>query len=143
MLEVRILHEDDLPAVAALSAELGYPVTSAELQARCALLRRSTTDALLVAAKEHAVIGWAHVQERTLLESGTFAELVGLVVSATSRRTGAGRALVAASAAWAKARGLGRLRVRSNAARVESHHFYAALGFTRTKTSQVYDLVLS
>jgi len=141
-MHVRTMEQADLPAVLALSAELGYPAKPGELAERFAVLARSPADALLVAEREGEVLGYLQVQERWHLESGRGAELVALVVSSRARRSGAGRALVAEACRWAKARGMGRMRVRSNVQRVESHRFYPALGFRAVKTQQVYELAL-
>ncbi len=128
----------ELPRVAALSQQLGYPVTPAELEARFERLSGARSHALFVAGEP--VGGWLHVEQRDSLESGESAEIVGLVVDDRRRREGLGRALVARAEVWAKERGLKRLRVRSNVAREESHRFYPALGFRLSKTQRVYEL---
>ena len=103
--------------------------------------------ALLGNARHHVIVsegpagrllGWAHVEHRQSLEGSERAELMGLVVDPTARHGGIGRALVGAVERWASVRGLSSLTVRSNAARVESHPFYEALGFDRDKTQHVY-----
>ena len=71
-----------------------------------------------------------------------FARLMALVVDSSARRRGVGRALVAYAEAWALARGLAALTVRSNAARELSHPFYEALGYNRDKTQYVYSKAL-
>ena len=65
-------------------------------------------------------------------------EITGLVVSPSARRLGVGRALVAASEAWASRLGFSSIRVRSNVSRAESHPFYRRIGFSLTKTQHVY-----
>ena len=65
-------------------------------------------------------------------------EIVGLVVDAAHRGRGVGRRLVAEVEAWAAARGLEVVTVRSNVARTESHPFYERLGYARTKTQHAY-----
>ena len=136
------MDQADLPVVGVLSAELGYPVEAKGLSERFAVVSRSADDALLVADEAGEVIGWVHVQSRTLLESEPSAELVALVVSSTSRRGGVGKTLVDACIGWARSRGLPRVRVRSNVTRIESHRFYPAIGFTLVKTSHLYELLL-
>ena len=68
--------------------------------------------------------------------------IVGLVVGERHRRHGVGRALVKAVTEWTRKLGHTTIRVRSNAARVEAHDFYPALGFERTKTQHAYRFVL-
>ncbi len=137
MIDVRPMTPADLHAVAALSSQLGYPVSTEALAARFQRLRPLAGDALYVAGEP--VAGWIHVQERHGLESDACAEIVALVVDAARRRSGAGRALVEAAGRWAGARGLARLVVRSNVARDEAHRFYPSLGFRLAKTQHVYE----
>jgi GNAT superfamily N-acetyltransferase len=84
------------------------------------------------------VVGWIHGAEQELLDSGRRCEITGLVVDPPARGQGVGRRLVEAVEAWAAARGLGQLAVRSNIIRVESHPFYERLGFVRAKTQHAY-----
>jgi len=84
------------------------------------------------------VIGWIQAEERHILEAGAWCEIVGLVVDGAHRGRGAGRALVAEIEAWARARGLRTVKVRSNVTRAESHPFYQRLGYARAKTQHVY-----
>ena len=140
MTVVRRMSAADLSRVAVLSAQLGYPVAVEELKRRFDALSGSPLNALFVAGDP--VGGWIQVEERNSLESGENAEIVGLVVDSTVRRSGVGRALVERARAWAKERGLTKLRVRSNVTREESHRFYPALGFAQSKTQHVYELLL-
>jgi GNAT superfamily N-acetyltransferase len=84
------------------------------------------------------VVGWLHGAEQELLESGRRCEILGLVVDESQRARGVGRRLVQAVEAWAAARGLDRMAVRSNVARAESHPFYERLGYVRAKTQHAY-----
>ena len=60
------------------------------------------------------------------------------MVDEEHRGRGAGRALVGAVEAWAGARGLPLMTVRSNVVRAESHPFYERLGYVRSKTQHAY-----
>lgn len=136
---IRAMRDQDLARVAELSAELGYPAVLSAFVTRFEQLARNGSGVLLVAERADALIGWIHAHPRWLLESDPFAEIGALVVAADARRSGVGRALVEAVADWARAEGFGRLRVRSNVARVESHVFYPSLGFARLKTQHSYE----
>lgn len=137
---VRDMTAADLPAVAELSAELGYPCPLEELRTRFALLAKDASAGLFVAERDGAVIGFLQVGVRIPLESPIHAEILALSVTTRLHRTGAGRALVARAVEFTKQRGISSLRVRSNVTRDVSHVFYTNLGFARTKTQHVYSL---
>lgn len=129
----------DAERLAALSSELGYPVTADEMGRRLAALLGRDSDIVLVAELEPGqVVGWVHGSEQRLLESGRRCELLGLVVDAHQRGRGVGRRLVDGVEEWARARGLEQMAVRSNVSRTESHPFYARLGYARVKTQHAY-----
>ena len=129
----------DAARLAALSRELGYPVTADEMAARLAELLTRDGDIVLVAEPEPGqVVGWVHGSEQRLLESPRRCELLGLVVDARMRGRGVGRRLVGAVEEWARARGLEHMAVRSNVTRTESHPFYEHLGYARVKTQHAY-----
>ena len=85
-----------------------------------------------------AIVGWLHAHAYVALEAGAQVEIMGLAVAASHRRSGAGRALVAAAERWAADRDAEVVVVHSNVRREESHRFYLALGFTHAKTQAVY-----
>lgn len=129
----------DAARVAELSGVLGYPAEAAAIAERLARLVAREDEIVLVAmAPGDAAAGWVHAAEQELLESGRRCEIVGLVVDAAHRGRGVGRRLVAEVEAWAAARGLEVVTVRSNVARTESHPFYERLGYARTKTQHAY-----
>jgi GNAT superfamily N-acetyltransferase len=84
------------------------------------------------------VSGWIHGADRVIVEADQDCEIMGLVVDQDARRDGVGRRLVGAVEDWADARGLPIVTVRSNIVRVESHPFYAQLGYELVKSQHVY-----
>jgi len=129
----------DAERLAALSRELGYPVTADQMAGRLADLLTREGDMVLVAESEPGqVVGWVHGSEQRLLESDRRCELLGLVVDARMRGRGVGRRLATAVEEWARGRGLEQMAVRSNVARTESHPFYEHLGYARVKTQHAY-----
>ncbi len=140
---VRPMAGGDAEAVAALAGQLGYPAGAAEVGRRIAALAPRAEAALFVAEGAGGeVLGWAAVESRLLLETGTFAELTGLVVDSGARGGGAGRALVAAAEAWARAGGQHVLRVRSNVVRRQARAFYERLGYAVIKSQNVFQRAL-
>jgi GNAT superfamily N-acetyltransferase len=137
-MKIRAAALDDSDALAALSTELGYPTSPDVQRTRLELLLNRLEHAVFVAEMDGRVIGWLHVFLRPLVESDSAAEIGGLVVAEGFRRHGAGRALVAVAERWAAAHGAQRLAVRCNAQREVGNRFYAALGFSTTKTQTVW-----
>ena len=138
-MQVRSARPDEAVPIARLAGQLGYPADPEPLRQRLTRLLSDPAHCVMVADDpDGSLLGWIHAAETCPLESGPRGEILGLVVDEGARGTGIGRALVEAVASWAAGRDLPELAVRSNAARVESHHFYARLGFTRIKTQHVY-----
>jgi N-acetylglutamate synthase-like GNAT family acetyltransferase len=121
-----------------LSAALGYPVDARVFAQRLDRILAREGDVVLVATDANTVVGWIHGAEHEYLETGPLCEILGLIVDAATRRRGAGHQLVSAVEAWAAARELPEVAVRSNILRVESHPFYEGLGFVRVKTQHAY-----
>ncbi len=139
MITVRAARAGDAPALAALSTELGYPVDTARMESRLAVVLASADDAVFVAVtEEDDPIGFVHAMERRLLVSEPFVELGGLVVAEAARLQGAGRHLAEAAARWAMGRGVGQFRVRSRQDRVAAHAFYTRCGFQIEKAQTVF-----
>lgn len=135
---VRRAAAGDAGHIADLSGVLGYPVERRVMSERLARLLARDDNAVFVTVDGERIVGWIHGAEHELLEVGPLCEILGLVVDASIRRSGAGRALVSAVEQWAASRGLPQVSVRSNVVRVESHPFYERLGYTRVKTQHSY-----
>ncbi|HJW71323.1 MAG TPA: GNAT family N-acetyltransferase [Geothrix sp.] len=132
----------DAAALAGLSGELGYPSTEGDLVERLASVLGKDDHLVFVAEQDGKVVGWLHAFVALRIESPAFAEIAGLVVARSARGEGLGQQLVQAASAWARLKGLQKLRVRSNVARKESHDFYTRIGFEPLKTQLVYALNL-
>ena len=138
LVPTRIARMEDAAEVARLCTQLGYPTTTEEMAARMGVVISAGDRQVFVVEDHGSLLGWIGVELRTTLETGRKAEIVGLVVDADARRTGAGKALVSAAEAWVVQHGLDAVMVRSNVARVESHPFYEGIGFVRGKSQHVY-----
>ena len=129
----------DVPAVAALSVELGYDTTPEATRDRFAVLAGDPHHGLFVASDGGDVVGWIHVHRAVALQDPPWAEIRGLVVTERSRGAGVGRALVAAAEAWAERAGYETVRVRSRNTRRAAHSFYQSIGFQILKTSLTFE----
>ena len=137
---IRTAEPGDAHAIAALAGELGYPTTPRRALARLARLPADGSRTVLVAESDGRVVAWMELARRTLLVAEDYAEITGLVVASSERSRGIGRELLEHARAWARTRGLARLRVRTNETRAATHAFYQRHGFTLSKSQRVYDL---
>ena len=138
----RVARMDDSAEVARLCTQLGYPTTTDEMTARMGVVISAGDRQVFVVEDGDRLLGWIGVELRTTLETGRKAEIIGLVVDAQARRSGAGRALVEAAERWVRQNGLDAVMVRSNTVRQESHPFYEGIGFVRRKSQHVYHKML-
>lgn len=139
MNRIRNATAGDAEALAALVAALGYAADGAAITARLADIAAGNAGVVLVAeAADGQVNGCACVVSRDLLILPRFAELAALVVAAGARGGGVGAALMAAAEDWARGRGLGELRVRSNITRERAHRFYLRAGCREQKRQVVF-----
>jgi len=139
MTTIRGARRDDGLRLAALSGELGYPMTPEEAVLRLADLVAHGDHALLVADVDGRVAGWIQVSLPRIFETSKSAEIAGLVVDSAERGRGIGRRLVDAAVAWAAERGCVAVRVRSNVIRERAHAFYVREGFREVKTQRVLE----
>ena len=136
---VRPMTPRDAEAVARLSGQLGYPSAADDVERRFRPLAEDSDVVLLVAEDgDGRVVGWIHVGGRRFLGSDTFAQIDGLVVEASARRRGAGRALVRAAEEWARGRGYSVLRLNSNVQRTEARPFYERMGYEVIKSQWAF-----
>jgi GNAT superfamily N-acetyltransferase len=137
-LTIRAARREDAPALAPLAGQLGYRSTTAQVEKRLSYLLDHPEDAVFVGETEGWVIGWVHVGVYVTVESDAAGEIRGLVVDAGHRGGGVGRRLMERAEEWARERGLGTMRVRSNVVRDEAHAFYQRLGYTIAKTQHAF-----
>jgi ribosomal protein S18 acetylase RimI-like enzyme len=125
---VRRADRHDLPGLAALLGELGYPASPEELERR---LQRLDGD-LFVAADDEPV-GLAALQIMHVLQrDAPAARVTALVVRADARGSGVARALISTLEAAARAAGCDHIHVTTANHRAEAHAAYRALGFEET-----------
>ncbi|MFH5185951.1 GNAT family N-acetyltransferase [Paenibacillus sp. TAB 01] len=142
-MQIRTARASDAAHIASLSNELGYPVSEEQMKERLLNLMNREDNAVFVMEIEGDVAAWVHVHGRHLLESPSFAEIGGLVVSSLHRRKRIGEQLMRECEAWAREQNYPFVRVRSSGHRKEAHQFYERIGYTRVKSQEVFNLELS
>jgi GNAT superfamily N-acetyltransferase len=138
ILRIRRMAALDAEVVATLAGELGYPNEVEAIRTRIQAIGEA--DLLLVAVDAgDKAVGFIQAHRVCIIEVGFRVEIVGLVVSSTSRRSGIARKLIEEAESWAKNVGAEAISVRSNTKRIEAHLFYPALGYKKIKTQAVYE----
>jgi GNAT superfamily N-acetyltransferase len=129
----------DAPAIAMLAAQLGYPVTAAQITAR---MRRqeAMTDRRVIVAEDEAgtVLGWTTVRVEEHIHNDPYVEISGFVVEEKARGRGVGRRIMTEVERWTRLQGLTVIRLHANVVRKEAHQFYGALGFAKMKEQFVF-----
>jgi GNAT superfamily N-acetyltransferase len=133
---IRSARASDVPELVRLFGELGYQIAPDVLAQRWAAFAASGEQALVAAVdtrSDERLVGVATLHATPVLHrAGPVGRVTALVVDATLRGCGIGRALMAAAERWAAERGCVLLEVTSNQRRVDAHKFYEGLGFERT-----------
>jgi N-acetylglutamate synthase-like GNAT family acetyltransferase len=132
-LHLRAFRQSDLAGVRDLLRQLGYDVPEAELGRRIGRISEAAGHHFLVAELEGRLAGVLHVFERPALEKPCEAVVQALVVEASLRGRGLGRALMRLAEAWASAQGLGSIALHTRKAQA----FYEGIGYDRVASSDL------
>ncbi len=135
---IRPARLDDTPAIAGLTAQIGYPNLPEETVGRLRDVLDQPDGTVLVAEEEGAIAGWLYVFGTRSAEAEPFALIAGLLVDERRRGRRIGEALVEAAADWAEQHGHSTLRVRSNIVRERDHPFYERMGFSRAADEAIF-----
>jgi GNAT superfamily N-acetyltransferase len=141
-LSIRKILPSDAAVAARLSGELGYPVSIEVIEQRIIQLADCPHHSVYVACLDSMVVGWIDLAIAHHLQSDPYVEIGGLVVADKARSKGIGALLVSFAEEWAKTRGVRRVVVRSRISRERAHAFYERAGYTRSKTSAVFEKII-
>ena len=132
-LTIRDAKLSDAPALAALMCELGYETSNVEMHSRLQAILRNASYGTIVAEVDNKLCGMigtlTHASHEHNDPSG---KIIALVVSRRQRRSGVGRALIAAAENDFARRNVSRVTLTTRFEREEAHQFYEALGYSRT-----------
>jgi N-acetylglutamate synthase-like GNAT family acetyltransferase len=130
---IRDADEADIPTIARLLGQLGYPADEHAVSRRFARIEASPADRLFVVELNGRVVGLAGIHVSPSLEhDGDAAKVSAIVVDEPFRRRGIGRALLDAVEAEARARGCILVFLTTAERRAEAHEFYRQLGWDET-----------
>lgn len=132
---IRFARTSDVPELARLFSELGYEIAHDVLAKRLAAFHAAGEQAFVAAddSSGDRLFGVATLHATPVLHrAGPVGRVTALVVDATFRGRGIGRALMESAERWAVERGCVLLEVTSNQRRVDAHSFYEGLGYERT-----------
>lgn len=125
----------DLPSVAILSKQLGYPTTLAQLEERFNQLKPN--EHVWVYEQNQRIVAWLQYDWRNDLISGSTLEIIAMVVDHTFRGRGIGKTLLSFIQDRATEHNVS-VTVRSQLKRKRAHHFYQKNGFDLQKTQHLF-----
>jgi GNAT superfamily N-acetyltransferase len=123
----------DAVELARLFTVLEHPTSAADVTARWAQWAAEGNDALVADRGDGTLAGLATLHRtRVLHRPAPVGRITALVVDATERGRGIGRALVAAAEERLTRDGCILLEITSNLRRADAHAFYERIGYART-----------
>lgn len=132
-MDVRPSTAADLPVLANLLAELGYPTAPEQLAARMAVIEARADFGTFVAELDGLVAGMISVSvSPSLLRSEPNGAIVALVVSSAFRGRGVAPALIERGERWLREHGANRATVNPSIHREPAHRLYTRLGYEHT-----------
>jgi GNAT superfamily N-acetyltransferase len=135
---VRSAKPQDVPNIARLSGQLGYPFAESEMRKRFESIENKKKHEFFVAELKGAIVGWLEIFIPVSVLDWSRAEIGALVVDETARRSGAGTKLVRRAERWAYDHHCFTMVLRSSITRNDSHAFYSSLGYSVQKTQNVF-----
>ena len=137
--EIRAPRPQDLPRIADLSRQLGYPTTPDEIALRIDGMKNSREHAVFLAQLPNGEIaGWIAAFLYRGVELDPRTEISGLVVDERYRSQTVGLALLTRAEQWAREKGCTEVALRSNVIRDRAHKFYERNGYLHTKTQKSF-----
>ena len=137
---IRAARAEDVPAIAALLGELGYPASPSVIGERLDAML-ALGELVLIAIRDADALGVVTVHVTPVLHRPTpVGRITALVVTKRARGEGVGRALVDVAERLLAQRGCALIEVTSNQRRADAHAFYMRLGYEVTSLRFKKDL---
>ena len=136
-MEVRRACSSDIPQMALLMGQLGYPTSVEQMRTRFEMISAEPSYHTLVIEDEGKVVGLSGLCTGIFYESdGIYVRIVAFVVDATYRNKGLGKLLLAASEEWARSKGAVGIVLNSGnrPERIAAHAFYKQMGYREKST---------
>jgi ribosomal protein S18 acetylase RimI-like enzyme len=132
-LRIRYAEPGDASVLAQLMCELGYETTATEMRRRLKSIFSDARFRTFVAEINDQVCGMIGTLTHASHEHNDFTgKITALVVSRKHRRSGIGRALIAAAEKDFVEKRVTRVSLTTRFTREHAHRFYQALGYSRT-----------
>jgi GNAT superfamily N-acetyltransferase len=129
----------DIPSIANLCTQLGYPSSLMGTKKRLAVIQEKDDHIVIVAENQKStLLGWIHVFAKYLPETDPYAEVGGLVIEEMYRGKGVGQTLLQAAEEWTINHGFSTIVIRSNTIRDGAFYFYTHNGYKLKKTQNVF-----
>jgi GNAT superfamily N-acetyltransferase len=137
---IRLATDADVPALASLMNELGYPTSVDEMYDRYKLLQSHADYKTWMAVCDNQVAGMIGLVRNIYYEkNGLYIRVGALVVNTAYRKMGLGKALLQKATDWAVELGINQIYLNSGnrEERRDAHAFYQHLGFEPKTTGFV------
>ena len=129
-MKIRPASKADIPQLAGLMEQLGYPTTTEEMESRYTSIEEDSHYHTLVAELDGKVAGMAGLCKGLFYEyNGFYVRIVAFVVDSHYRRRGIGEKLLLETERWA----IG-LNSGNRSERLAAHRFYAKMGYEQKST---------
>ncbi len=142
MVTIRLPKDSEYQALAELSGQLGYSCNAEEFKRRYEHIKADPAHVLFVAELSGKVVGWVHVRLHRTLIHDQAAEIAALIVDANERGNKIGLRLMEQAESWIRSNGVGKIWLRSNVKREDTHRFYQRLGYDVRKTSHKFEKII-
>jgi len=119
----------DLHALQALSAQLGYECSLSELSQRLKEILNTPGHQIYVAEDDSVICGYIHLNTYKSLYYDSTLNIMGIVVDSNCRGRGIGTALLEKSREFALRTGCSGIRALSGSQREKAHDFYIRNSF--------------